>query len=390
MTPAEPAILPPAEAGDDIEEVLPRDLPLRVIDPGENPVLSVPRSGFRLTDLRRPEAPEVADEAKQRRVAAIARRYNRNIELRNDILFAGTGLDLHRGQVWSGDRVVTGTFYRKMREKLAHERQRREALARRGRFARLEGVNAYFQKPGTNNYFHWMIECLPRLEVLRPLVAAGAVDGLILHFPALPGFVRDSIAHFFPELAERVRLVDQPLARADELAFFVSGGPAAGQTSLTRMSTATNRFLQRLPRADAPGDEVIIVSRSDMENRRLLNEDALVAYLEARFPVRRLVGSRLTIAEQQALFGRARAVIGVHGAGLSNLIFAPRGCRLLEISTVQYINRTASFHDSALLAGGEPHLVLAEEVGDRPVIVDNLGNDMFIDPGYFPRLAELI
>lgn len=379
-----------AEAPAATPTLFPRDMGLRVLDPGEDPVPQVKREGLRLLDVRRPDIDEVADAAKQKRVQAIARRYNRAVDLRNDILFAGEGLQLFRGHVCRGDHVVEGTFYRKKRDAVPPEDSAQRArLAKTGRFDALQGVNAHFQKPGTNNYFHWMIECLPRLEVLRPLVLAGEVDGLILHFGKVPRFVEDSVQHLYPDMVPYLRFVKK-LTIADELAFFISGDAPAGQRSVTRMSTATNRFLEALPRADAPGEDVIVVSRRDMDNRRLLNEDDLVAFLEQRFRVVRLVGSRMTIAEQQEVFGRARAIVGVHGAGLSNLIFAPRGCRLIEITTVQYIKRTASFHDASVLAGGEPHLVLAEEVGDRPVIVDNLGNDMFIDPAQFARVAELI
>ncbi|WP_195759923.1 DUF563 domain-containing protein [Paracoccus sp. S-4012] len=381
----------PADGGQlpEVTVAFARELGIGTLDPGESPVGVVPRAGLRLTDLRRPEAAEVADPAKQARIRTIARRYDRPVELRNDILHAGPGLDLFRGQVWSGAQVVEGTFHKKLRPG-ADELERLDRLRRRNRAQRFSGVNAYFQKPGTQNYFHWMIECLPRLEVLGPLVREGRVDGLILNFGRLPDFVRDSLAHFYPDLVDRAQLLAGPLATPDELAFFVSGGPAAGQTSETRMSTATRRFIEALPRRDAPGDEVILVSRADMENRRLLNEDEVFAYLGARFPVRRIVGARLSIAEQQVVFGRARAIIGVHGAGLSNLIFAPRGCRLIEFTTVQYINRTASFHDSCLLAGGEPHLVLAEEVGGRTEVVNNLGNDLFLPAEGFARLAELV
>ena len=40
---------------------------------------------------------------------------------------------------------------------------------------------------------------------------------------------------------------------------------------------------------------------------------------------------RLSVAEQAALYARASVVIGVHGAGFANALWAPRGCHVVEI-----------------------------------------------------------
>ena len=90
-------------------------------------------------------------------------------------------------------------------------------------------------------------------------------------------------------------------------------------------------FLQRHFQAKTPvGERRIYVSRADVSTRGLANEAELQACLKARgFEVHTLSG--MDFAAQKQLFSTASHIVGVHGAGLTNLVFAPPGARVLEI-----------------------------------------------------------
>jgi capsular polysaccharide biosynthesis protein len=47
---------------------------------------------------------------------------------------------------------------------------------------------------------------------------------------------------------------------------------------------------------------------------------------------------RLSVREQANLFSGAEIVVGAHGAGLANLLFASPGCQVIEIYMSTYIN----------------------------------------------------
>ena len=80
----------------------------------------------------------------------------------------------------------------------------------------------------------------------------------------------------------------------------------------------------------------LYISRGDNTNQRvLLNEPELLNRLVSR-GFRSIELSKLSFDEQVDLFARAEAVIGVHGAGLSNLVFAPPGCLVMEIAGQSY------------------------------------------------------
>ncbi|KAH8081649.1 tetrapyrrole methylase [Aureococcus anophagefferens] len=55
-----------------------------------------------------------------------------------------------------------------------------------------------------------------------------------------------------------------------------------------------------------------------------------------------------SLAAQIALFGAAGLVVGAHGAGLANLVFAAEGCRVLEFPVVGRANRTYEWLARAL------------------------------------------
>ena len=46
----------------------------------------------------------------------------------------------------------------------------------------------------------------------------------------------------------------------------------------------------------------------------------------------------LPLAQQIQLFSSARAVCGVHGAGLTNMVWCPPGCRIIELMADNYLN----------------------------------------------------
>mmetsp|Transcript_13992 Transcript_13992/g.44059 ORF Transcript_13992/g.44059 Transcript_13992/m.44059 type:complete len:246 (-) Transcript_13992:494-1231(-) len=83
--------------------------------------------------------------------------------------------------------------------------------------------------------------------------------------------------------------------------------------------------------ADAPR-RIGLIRRT--HNRLILNEDELVAGLQAQYPRDEVVVLQLenfTFAQQTELIPTLDALIGVHGAGLTNLLFLPPTAPTIEI-----------------------------------------------------------
>jgi capsular polysaccharide biosynthesis protein len=82
--------------------------------------------------------------------------------------------------------------------------------------------------------------------------------------------------------------------------------------------------------ADPNSPRKIYVRRGDVPTRRLTNEPQVAAFLETLgFVSVRMDG--LTVAEQAKMFAGADVMIGVHGAAFTNLIFARKGAKFIEL-----------------------------------------------------------
>lgn len=74
----------------------------------------------------------------------------------------------------------------------------------------------------------------------------------------------------------------------------------------------------------------IYAARTDSKNRRLVNEDELIARLKDKgFEI--VVGGALSPEEQISLYAEASIVVGRTGANLTNIIFCSPGTALVEI-----------------------------------------------------------
>jgi hypothetical protein len=93
---------------------------------------------------------------------------------------------------------------------------------------------------------------------------------------------------------------------------------------------ATGFVRRRLLRDGATGSRRIFVSRNDAGTRRILNgEEVEQEFRKNGFEIVSL--ARLSPADQIRIFSNAELVAGLHGAGLTNILFAPPSAKVLEI-----------------------------------------------------------
>jgi len=52
----------------------------------------------------------------------------------------------------------------------------------------------------------------------------------------------------------------------------------------------------------------------------------------------------LSFAEQIAWFAGAEAIAGIHGSGMTNTLWSPRGCKIIELFCDQYIAGDAEWY----------------------------------------------
>ncbi|MGG5822493.1 glycosyltransferase family 61 protein [Falsiroseomonas sp. HW251] len=179
---------------------------------------------------------------------------------------------------------------------------------------------------GSPNYYHHLVDYMLNWFDLRDRVDAAVP---VLTLPPAQRFQAEILDAF--GLMARVRPV-APLG-AVRVRRLIVPRPAVVGTGEVRdraIIEACRAFLDTriAPRPDAP--RRIFVSRAMASRRRASNESAAIA-IAARHGFAPVVLEGMGFLDQVALFRRAEAVAGLHGAGFANLVFAPPGCRVIEI-----------------------------------------------------------
>ena len=177
-----------------------------------------------------------------------------------------------------------------------------------------------------HNYYHFFVDALPQLLLLDALGISRDIPIVVPEQFAMTRFIRDfqQLSTFFEgrtivvqEPGVYVRVLDATYVAKD--VFF---------------SPALFRILDTLrPLAPAAaGPERIYLRRDPAGPRSLLN-DAEIARIAEQYGYVAVDTATMSLREQIALFGGAQAVVGIHGAGLTNILFRRGGAlRLLEIS----------------------------------------------------------
>jgi len=130
--------------------------------------------------------------------------------------------------------------------------------------------------------------------------------------------------------------------------------PRAG-LRLLRDAAWVNAGLQVTPtKAEKARSPLIVyISRGDAKARKVANEAALITALnltahEMGGGLELFMGSKMGLNETVRLFGRANLVVGPHGSGLANAVFA-RDSGLIEIGLAATRNLIFYAHLSAAL-----------------------------------------
>jgi len=181
-------------------------------------------------------------------------------------------------------------------------------------------------------YYHWLVDSLPRWKILQ---AAGYVD---YDYVLLP----DSLLPFEEEMLDLLKIPRVKWLRCsknfvhqfERLVVPVMPAP------VWEVPAWVCAWLRSLFPVQNGGPELIYLSRRGTSRRRLVNEAELVAQLQSVGFVS-IQAERFSVAEQARLFSSAKCVVACHGAGLTNMVFAPPNTLLVELFHPDIVIRPA-------------------------------------------------
>lgn len=222
-------------------------------------------------------------------------------------------------------------------------------------------------------YAHWLLEGLTRLEAWEAYTRATGERPTLIIDPDPPRWVRDSLALMGVAPDDCIQWRGGPVAV--ERLVVCSRRREQGRVSARALHWVRERLLATLPPAPSPGPRRIFVTRADSRFRQVMNEDALMAAL-APLGFERVCLSSMPWPEQLRLFRDLEAMVGAHGAGMTNIMFSTRRPLVVELfgQKVSHMNYTVG------LGTGCDHRVLCCE---------SEGDDLRVDCAKLRRLIEL-
>lgn len=250
---------------------------------------------------------------------------------------------------------------------------------------------------GADVYWHWMVDLLPRLHLLRRHERdVGPVDRIV---------ISPVKARFQSEMLDALGVDRSRLLETHRDAFHIRADRVLAP-SITQQVPARwvcdflhNELGPKLGASNAETSELLYVSRNDARNRRLLNEDQMMAKLSP-LGFRMVTMTGRTVADQAAFFRNARVVITPHGSGLTNMVFSNPGTVVIELFQPAYVNTCywaiADFLGIdyyALIGGGKPVPTPPAGVDHRQWFFQHMvpdaeyGDDIMID---IDHLLELL
>jgi Glycosyltransferase 61 len=189
-----------------------------------------------------------------------------------------------------------------------------------------------------HNYAHWLLDCLPRL---LPWVRLLREERLVALVRPLQGWRRRTL-ELLDVPAKAVSEVPEPSIVCNDA--IVPGLRASHDTQPVPARAVNLRppaadlidtveLLREAASATATVEppERIYVSRRGVSSFREVRNEQEVEAAMSRIGFSIVRSETLTFDQQVMAFSRAKVIAGPHGAGLTNAVFAPKGCLVIDM-----------------------------------------------------------
>jgi len=197
---------------------------------------------------------------------------------------------------------------------------------------RLSGTVAVLNCGPHSNFYHFMFDAIGRLQFLRQTPVEVDYYCTSYHLP----FQRELLSWFGIDSKKIIPLERKTHLQADQLLVSSLPGYCYDPDLIHIKDKGVYHFVRqhmldkvsRHANSKAYPDKIYIQRRG---KRRLVNEAEVLEKLNKAGRWQVVCLEELPVLEQAALFHHASFIIGVHGAGLANIIYCRPGTSLLEI-----------------------------------------------------------
>lgn len=189
---------------------------------------------------------------------------------------------------------------------------------------KLKGTLATIALEGSSNYYHWMIEILPRIHLLK---TSGFAFDFLYTCPLRYCFQKETLAALGIKKEQIIESTPATHLAPDRLIF-----PSQAARSCVTPQWVINFLKDTFLKDYIPKNSKkrIFVSRSHSSIRHIINEDEIFALVEP-YGFKKVYLEKMSVTEQARLIHESEIIIGTHGAGMVNIVFATPGTVIIEL-----------------------------------------------------------
>lgn len=238
---------------------------------------------------------------------------------------------------------------------------------------------------GSVNYFHWLLDALPRLHLLKKSGMFDQVDWFLL--PALKtDYHRDSVkmlgipAHKIIESDSETHIQADMLLASTYVRYFE-------HVPQWCCNFLRSHFLKPKQFSGKHNEPFVYISRKDAARRRILNEPELEQTLQ-EYGFKTYELSSLPFIEKVELFYNAKVIIAPHGAGQANIVFCNCGASVLELMPEGFA--FTYFYDIANKLGVNYHYLFLKSDPKANTMGQRMYMDSVADIGAIQRKLDQI
>ncbi|EHQ27580.1 glycosyltransferase family 61 protein [Mucilaginibacter paludis] len=180
--------------------------------------------------------------------------------------------------------------------------------------------------PWFRNYYHWITEAIPRLWMVRQ-----ESSSMILLLPplgelpvsalkSLEAFNLKGVFHIPSGKSVLVNNLFMPELKPTMASF--------NRATLFSLKNIFTEYTKTIKINVDLGDRILL-SRRKSRRRKIINEDQVIAEL-ARYNFTVVYNEDYTFLEQISIYSNAKCLISTHGAGMTNMLFMPKGSTIFE------------------------------------------------------------
>jgi capsular polysaccharide biosynthesis protein len=192
----------------------------------------------------------------------------------------------------------------------------------------ISGRSAVVATSGGSNYYHWLLDELPRLLTIN----TADIDTVIGHNLRLCARAALKLSGFTGKVLEPAA---DSYYRCDHLVVPTLVGKTGHPTP--KAVNLVTRLTEPLFTKTSSFGEYVYISRENATRRRVSNEEELWLNLQSK-GFNKWMLEELSWEEQINLFRNARVIVAPHGAGLANLVFCRAGTKVIEFFNRSYLH----------------------------------------------------